>query len=218
MARPVLIFDLDGTLTDPALGITNCIAYALERIGAPVPGLPVLRSFIGPPLRATFLSLLGNAETADRALELYRERFSVTGLFENVAFPDVLPALKRLEPIAGSMFIATSKPHVYARRIADHFEFSRFFRQIYGCELNGDRADKSELIAHLLEEEKIEPAHAVMIGDRSHDIVGARANGLRSIGVTWGFGSVEELTDAGATHICHSFDELVHIIEAPSRA
>ena len=194
----IALFDLDGTLTDPKTGITRSIQYALERLGQPVPALDDLTWMIGPPLIASFAKLLGGAGDAPEALRLYRERFSDVGLFENEVYAGIPDLLQDLREKDVRLFVATSKPHVYARRILDHFDLSRFFIEVYGSELDNRNADKRDLIRHLVEQERFDPARAVMIGDREHDVFGARANGITAIGVTWGYGSRQELLDAGA--------------------
>jgi phosphoglycolate phosphatase len=193
----IALFDLDGTLTDPKAGITRSIQYALDKLGRPVPEADELTWMIGPPLIASFTKLLDGPEDAQEALGLYRERFGVTGLFENEVYAGIPALLQDLRNKGVRLFVATSKPHVYARQIIDHFELSRFFSGIYGSELDNRNADKRDLIRHILEQERFDQAGAVMIGDRKHDAVGAKANGLASIGVTWGYGSRQELLDAG---------------------
>ncbi len=197
----IVLFDLDGTLTDPKTGITRSIQYALDKLGQPVPDADALTWMIGPPLIASFTKLLGSPEGAPEALRLYRERFSVTGLFENVVYAGIPALLQDLQGKGIRLFVATSKPHVYARRILEHFDLSQFFSEIYGSELDNRNADKRDLIRHILDQERFDPAQAVMIGDRKHDAIGAKANGLASIGVTWGYGSREELLDAGVAFL-----------------
>jgi phosphoglycolate phosphatase len=197
--RMIALFDLDGTLTDPKAGITRSIQYALDKLGQNVPDAEALTWMIGPPLIASFAKLLGGPEDAQEALRLYRERFSVTGLFENEVYAGIPALLQHLQEKGVRLFVATSKPHVYARRILDHFELSRFFVEIYGSELDNRNADKRDLIRYILGQERFDPAHAVMIGDREHDAIGAKANGLASIGVTWGYGTREELLAAGVS-------------------
>ncbi len=190
-----VLFDLDGTLTDPFPGITGSIRYALERMGAPIPEPEALRWCIGPPLTDSFAALLGTDESAEieRAISFYRERFSDTGLFENVVFDGIPQLLAELVSGGFSLYLATSKPLVFASRIIAHFELEPYFAGLYGAELDGTRAQKPTLLAHLLACEKIGAADAVMIGDRRHDLIGARENGIASIGVTYGYGTREEL-------------------------
>ncbi|WP_230532540.1 HAD hydrolase-like protein [Microvirga roseola] len=193
----IALFDLGGTLTDPKAGITRSIQYALERLGRSVPDADDLTWMIGPPLITGFTELLGHAEDAHEALRLYRERFSDVGLFENEIYPGIPALLQSLQEKGVRLFVATSKPHVYARRIVEHFELSRFFLEIYGSELDNRNADKRDLIRHIVHREKCEPAGTLMIGDREHDVIGAKANGMQAIGVTWGYGSRQELLSAG---------------------
>ncbi|MBL8517099.1 MAG: HAD hydrolase-like protein [Betaproteobacteria bacterium] len=208
--RTALLFDLDGTLTDPKEGITKCIAHALQRMGATPPPLDELHFAIGPPLRPTFGRLLktDDRERIEVALAAYRERFATVGLFENALYANIRESLLQAQKMGHRLFLATSKPHVYATRILDHFELSPLFSGIYGCELDGRRDDKGELIAHLLATEALDPACCRMFGDRKHDVIGAAKNGIESVGVTWGYGSAEELTNAGARVLCHAPGDL----------
>ena len=195
-----ILFDLDGTLTDPFEGITKCIAHALEKMGKPSPDREDLRWCIGPPLRKSFARLLGSDDKAlaERALMIYRERFGSIGLFENKVYEDIPEVLDTLKKNGHVLFVATSKPAVYAVRIIDHFDLKRFFKNVYGSELNGTRGDKKDLISHILEKEAIDSSEAIMIGDRKHDMIGAAANVVRAVGVLWGYGTKEELEQSGA--------------------
>jgi len=198
-----LLFDLDGTITDPFEGITNCIIHALTELGYPAPGADELGWCIGPPLIDSFAILLNSKDEqlAKRALTKYRERFGETGLFENLLYHGVQQVLDDLSRQNYRLFIATSKPRVYAEEIIRHFGLSSYFRKVYGSELDGTRSRKADLIAYILEQEDLPPDNTMMIGDRYHDIIGANANRLASIGVLWGYGSKEELHNSGAT-IC----------------
>jgi phosphoglycolate phosphatase len=213
-----LFFDLDGTLTDSASGIIHSIQFALERLSRPVPPEGALRRFLGPPLRATFAELL--APHADGEIEeaigLYRERFVSTGMFENEVYPAVREGLERLRLGRHTFWVVTSKPRVYANRIATHFGLAGFFAGIYGSELSGVHDDKRDLIAHVLKTERIAPAEAWMIGDRRHDVEGALHNGLLAVGVLWGYGTLEELREAGAGHVVASMPELCALVEGLS--
>lgn len=197
-----IFFDLDGTLTDPKPGITRSIQYALDRLGQQtIPTEDELTWCIGPPLRASFVKLLGEA-SADLAVAHYRERFSDIGLYENRVYADVEDVLTTLRQSGRRLFVATSKPHVYAERIIQHFDLRGHFERVFGSELDGRRADKSDLLAYALKTTAVDSSRALMIGDRSHDMIGARNNGLRGIGVLYGYGSAQELTAAGAYHLC----------------
>ena len=205
----IIYFDLDGTLTDPKPGITRSIQYALERLGQPVPSEDDLAWCIGPPLLASLKKLVGTDALAGKALLLYRERFSEIGLFENEVFPGIEDTLSALAVSGRRMFVATSKPAVYAERIVSHFGLKQHFERVFGSELDGTRTDKTDLLRFALEAADVDPAQTVMIGDRSHDMVGARNNGMTAIGVLYGYGSRDELLEAGAHRICETHRELI---------
>jgi phosphoglycolate phosphatase len=207
-------FDLDGTLTDPKPGITRCIQYALEHLGFPVPTQDDLVWCIGPPLHASMKKFVGTDELAHRAVELYRERFRDVGLYENEAYAGIEETLAKVAVGGRRLFVATSKPKVYADRIIEHFGLGGLFEHVFGSELDGTRTDKADLLAYALSEAKLDPARAIMIGDRSHDVVGARKNGMKAIGVLYGYGSLAELTDAGADHLCAAHPDLVRYCAA----
>ena len=209
--RPlVLLFDLDGTLTDSRSGIVRCMKHALDTLGAPCPPDDVLASFIGPPLRETFATLLATADRSriERAMALYREEYGERGLFENEIYTGVAPMLDQACELASAAFVATAKLKIYADRIVRRLGLERYFAGVYGPDLGGRLDDKAALLAHLLASENISPERAVMIGDRAGDIVSARANRIRSIGVLWGYGSESELKHAGADALCGAPAEL----------
>jgi phosphoglycolate phosphatase len=210
-----VLFDLDGTLTDPFVGITRSIQHALEKLGAPVPAAEELGWCIGPPLWESFAVLLGqDGETVndkvllDRAVALYRERYTSVGLYENELIAGIAPLVEALTGAGLTLYVATSKPHAYAGKIVEHFGLMPQFRKVYGSELDGTRSAKAELIAHLIEQEARDAARCVMIGDRKHDLVGAHANDMRAIGVTWGYGSLEELAAEHPAFIARLPDEI----------
>ncbi|PRA26925.1 HAD family hydrolase [Pseudomonas poae] len=204
-----VLFDLDGTLTDPREGITRSIQYALGKLGIDEPDLTKLEHFIGPPLLQAFMQFYDFDEAkAWDAVNFYRERFKVTGLYENRVFDGVMPLLEDLSSQGRQLYVATSKPWVFAREIARHFDFAKHFKVIYGSELDGTRTNKVELIAHLMSEEGLDPASTLMIGDRKHDLIGARSNGLDSAAVGYGFGSVEELNAEAPTWHFETLDEM----------
>jgi phosphoglycolate phosphatase len=204
-----IFFDLDGTLTDPKPGITRSIQYALRRLDRAVPSEDELTWCIGPPLRASLQKLLGGDELADRALALYRERFADIGLYENQIYPGIADILAALTASRRRLFVATSKPQIYAERIVAHFCLAGRFERVFGSELDGTRVDKTELLRHALQATDIDPSRAAMIGDRSHDMIGARNNGMTAIGVLYGYGGQAELVEAGAHHICATPDKLI---------
>jgi phosphoglycolate phosphatase len=198
-----IFFDLDGTLTDPKPGITRSIQYALQKLNHPaIPTEDELTWCIGPPLRASFVKILGAEDQAHRAVSLYRERFSDIGLFENRVYDGIAEVLTTLSQSGQRLFVATSKPHVFATRIVEHFGLRHHFEHVFGSELDGTRVDKSDLLGYALKTVAVNPAKTLMIGDRSHDMVGAKNNGMQAIGVLYGYGSKDELLGAGASQIC----------------
>jgi phosphoglycolate phosphatase len=207
--RAVLL-DLDGTLTDPRPGIVGCIRHALQGLAHPCPPDDELVACIGPPLRGTFGSLLATTDPAviERAMALYRERFADVGLYENVVYAGIPSALDELGGVGGRLFVATSKPAVFAERIVRHFGLAHHFAGVYGPDLDGRFDDKADLLRHLLATERLDPGGVVMVGDRYADIRAGSANGVRSIGVLWGYGSREELLEAGAAAVCAAPAEL----------
>ncbi|MEZ5328135.1 MAG: HAD hydrolase-like protein [Verrucomicrobiales bacterium] len=197
-----LFFDLDGTLTDPFVGIERSIKYALAELGRSEPLGDDLQWCVGPPLRDSFLSLLENdSEAADLAVGTYRDRYREKGYAENQLYPGIPSLLRALTDQGFPLHLATAKPIVFAETIIDLFEMREFFSSLNGSELDGTRADKADLIRHILCEQNIHSKDAIMIGDRSHDVIGASANNVPAYGVLWGYGTMEELADAGA-HCC----------------
>ncbi|TBU85611.1 HAD family hydrolase [Phytopseudomonas dryadis] len=195
MQHRTLLFDLDGTLTDPREGITRSVQYALAQLGIDEPDLQALEHFIGPPLLQCFMHTYDFPEArAWEAVHHYRVRFREVGLYENLLFEGVVELLQLLQAQGRTLYIATSKPTLFATEIARHFDFARYFKAIYGSELDGTRTNKVELIRHLLQQEALEPATTLMIGDRKHDLIGAHSNGLQAVAVGYGFGSLEELS------------------------
>jgi phosphoglycolate phosphatase len=208
-----VFFDLDGTLTDPKEGITRSIQYALERLSALVPEMDDLLWCIGPPLRASLAQLLnGDDDAAGEALALYRERFAETGLYENAVYAGIPDVLKVLKSQGKRLFVATSKPHVYAERIVEHFGLGDYFEIVFGSELDGTRVEKTDLLQYVIAQTETDPSEAVMIGDREHDMLGARNNGLSRIGVLYGYGSEAELRAAGAEQLVSSPAELLQML------
>ena len=194
-AIEAIFFDLDGTLTDPKEGITGCVQYALGQMGEPVPSKNALEWCIGPPLVENFTKLVG-ADRAAEGMSWYRQRFSTIGLFENAVYegiPEVLSKISNQYPL----YVASSKPLVFVDQILEHFGLAGFFTGTFGSNLDGSLADKSELLKYALAETSISPQQALMIGDRSHDAVGAKNNGMDFIGALYGYGSVAEFKASG---------------------
>lgn len=204
-----VLFDLDGTLTDPAEGITNSVAHALRRMELYVPPVSELYCYIGPPLAYGFTEFAGiPEERAADAVAYYREYFADRGIFENELYEGVPELLSGLKTAGCGVYLATSKPTVYAKRILEHFGIADHFDGAVGSELDGRRTDKAEVIAHLLELYRLPKENTVMVGDRSFDIIGASSAGIDAVGVSYGYGSREELTEAGASVIVGSPREL----------
>lgn len=192
-AKPTALVDLDGTLTDPYPGISASILYALEKLERPAADELALRAAIGPPLEGSFAAMLdGDPILAKRALGHYRDRFGTVGLFENAVYEGIPEALSALRDAGVQMFLASSKPRVFCERILDHFDLTKFFSMVHGSEFDGLRSDKSDLVAHILSVEAIDPRRCVMIGDRRYDIEGARSNRIKVAAVGWGYGTAEE--------------------------
>ena len=194
-----VLFDLDGTLTDPRAGIVACIRHALSTLGQPAPPESDLERFIGPPLRDALSELLSaDSKRVEAAVAAYRERFTALGMLENVVYEGIPRALDSLAARDVRLFVATSKPRVFAERILDHFGLAQYFSAIYGSELGGELSNKRDLIAHVLATSRLHPADTVMVGDRHHDVHGALCNHVFPAGVLWGYGSRDELRSAGA--------------------
>lgn len=215
MAVKNIFFDLDGTLTDPKQGIVRSIRYALEKLGRSAPQNDDLLWCIGPPLLGSFKTLLGNTngDQAQKALSLYRERFSRIGKFENQVYPGIPLLLEKLGSKGFTLYIATAKPYVFAKEICDHFKLSRFFRKIYGPRLDDKQSDKADLIYQMLNEEGLQAEQTIMIGDRKFDIAAADQNRVKSIGVMYGYGSKKELLTAGADALAKTPEDIPGIIE-----
>lgn len=211
--KKYLLFDLDGTLTDPKVGITTCVQYALASFGIEEPDLDKLEPFIGPPLKNSFMQFYNMSdEQANAAVEKYRERFRDIGIFENKLYDGVPEMLEELNSKGMFMAVASSKPQVFVERILEHFHIAKYFKVVVGSELDGTRVDKNEVVEETLRQlfgdKPVEKDKVYMIGDRSFDVEGARALGVESVGVTYGYGSMEELKEAKADYIVRSVEEL----------
>ncbi|HET8938629.1 MAG TPA: HAD hydrolase-like protein [Polyangiales bacterium] len=205
-AQTTVIFDLDGTLTDPREGIARSYEHALGQLGLATPSLQELARHIGPPLREVFALLLGtdDVERIEHGVTVYREHFGSVGLFENQPYAGIHAVLAQLRAAGHRLFICTTKADVYAERIVAHFELATYFERVYGPGLDGHPADKAELLARLVERESVDPTAAVMVGDRMHDMHAACKNNMRGVGVLYGFGDAQELPcgrDSGADDV-----------------
>lgn len=210
----VVLFDLDGTLTDPAIGITNSVMHALKKYGITVDDRRELYKFIGPPLHESFERFYGfSKEEALKAVEYYREYYRDKGIYENAVYGGVEAMLKKLCESGKKVVLATSKPEIFAREILRYFDLEKYFYYSAGANLDGSRTNKAEVIEYALREGKVsDKSTAVMVGDREHDIIGANKNGLDSIGVLFGYGDRAELEAAGADYIAETVESLTEIL------
>lgn len=202
-----ILFDLDGTLTDSGEGIINCAIYALEHLGLPIPSREELRVIVGPPLHESFIRFGVPAEEAENAVAKYRERYIPIGKYENTPYPGIRELLQRLQSEDHRLYVATSKPEGMSVDILKHFDLDKYFTRICGASMDTSRSTKEAVIAYLLNECGAQE-NAVMVGDTAFDVIGAKAHGISTIGVSWGYGTVEDLKNAGAAAIVHTMDEL----------
>ena len=209
-----LFFDLDGTLTDPAPGITNSFKYALNYFGRKIPSYETLCTFIGPPLNDTFKNLLNfDEEIIPDAIKKYREYFAEKGLFENSVYPGIPELLNTLKQAGKKLVVATSKPEDFSVRIIEHFNLSQYFENVCGSLHDTSRTTKDEVINFAIERNHItDKSKILMIGDRKHDILGAQKNGIKSCGILFGYGSRTELENAGADYIAKDISQLRSIL------
>lgn len=209
-----VLFDLDGTITDSAKGIIQAVLFSVKQLGLKKPNEEQLYSFIGPPLADSFEKLYGlNAQEVAKAVAYYREYYQEKGIFENHVYQEIPEVLASLNAKGCQLYIATSKPEIYAKQILNHFDLTNYFKGIYGASLDGKRSKKGDVIQYALKDANILNLKAtIMIGDRSHDILGAKANKLASIGVLYGFGDQRELEVAGASYLARTPAEIEKII------
>ncbi len=209
--QKAILFDLDGTLTDSGEGIINCVEMTLKRFGLPVPTRQELRVFVGPPLGETFVKFGVPEDRAQEAIDIFRSRYVPIGKFENHPYPGIRELLETLKEQGHKLYVATSKPEVTAIEVLDHFDLSKYFDRICGATLDHSRTTKSEVIAFLLEQCG-SCANLVMVGDTAFDVLGAAAHGIATIGVSWGYGSVEEMRQAGAAAIADTPEMLLKLL------
>lgn len=211
MKQKAIFFDLDGTLTDSGEGILNCAALALEHFGIPVPSREEMRVFVGPPLHETFQKFGIPADKTDEAIRVYRSRYNTVGKFENIPYPGIRELLEKLKEQGHRLFVATSKPEETSIEILEKFGLASYFEVIAGATMDTSRSSKSAVIAYLLE--KIgQVENVVMVGDTAFDVTGAKAHGIPTIGVSWGYGVVSDMEQAGAIAIAHGTEELFELL------
>lgn len=209
-----ILFDLDGTLTDPAIGITNSVMYALEKFGIETHSREELYKFIGPPLVDSFMNFYGlTPEKAQKAVDYYREYFKPKGIYENSLYDGVKELLGELKEQNKSIILATSKPLVFAKEILRYFDLEKYFSFVAGATMDSSRSKKADVIRYALEECQITDLNeAIMVGDREQDIFGAAQNNIKAIGVLYGYGSLQELKNAGADFIAATLPEILNYI------
>jgi phosphoglycolate phosphatase len=210
-----IFFDLDGTLTDSQEGIIKCYRYALDKLDLPFT-VELDSSIVGPPLRVIFKKLLGSNDEVliEKAVATYRERFSTIGLFENQVYMGIPEMLSALNEKSHELYVVTGKPKVFADRIIDHFQLTPFFIEVYGTELGGRFDNKADLIEHVLRSRNLNKAEAVMVGDKKEDITAGKTNRITTIGVTYGYGSLQEITEAAPDYICNNPAEIQKLLMA----
>ena len=211
MNKKAILFDLDGTLTDSGEGIINCAAMVLERFGLPVPSREEMRVFVGPPLHETFVKFGVPKNQADEAVALYRTRYVPIGAYENTPYPGIETMLKTLQENGYRLYVATSKPEDMSIKILEHFGLAHYFTRICGAALDRSRGTKEAVIAYLLEQTG-EAGNMVMVGDTAFDVIGAKAHGIPTIGVSWGYGEVRDMENAGAAAIVDTPEELLSLL------
>ncbi len=209
--KKTILFDLDGTLTDSGEGIINCATLALRHFGLPIPAYEDMRTFVGPPLRDSFIRFGVPADQADEAIRVYRSRYIPTGMFENTPYPGIRELLEALRAEGYTLYVATSKPEEMSVTILEKFDLAKYFHRICGASIDSSRSTKDAVIAYLLESSGAKE-DMVMVGDTKYDILGAKAHGIPAIGVGWGYGKVEEMEEAGAVGIAETMDELIGLI------
>lgn len=210
-----ILFDLDGTLSDPKEGICNGIRFALKQLNQQIPPESEFASFVGPPLRVVFAKLIdpNSDDLIEKAVSLYRQNYRQSGLKQHILYHGVPEMLQNLKKAGYNLFVATSKPIPFAKPIVDQLGIKSYFKGIYGSELDGKNDNKVDLIADLLNKENLRPEHTMMVGDREHDIIGAKKNGLTAMGVTYGYGSERELLNAGADAIVNWPKEVASFLD-----
>ncbi len=212
MSADVLFFDLDGTLIESSAGVTGCVAYALEKMGQPVPPESELRRWIGPALRTSFTPVFGDSERVEQAVHYYRERFDSDGWKEHEVYPEIGEVVRGFKAAGHRLAVVTAKTESHARRIVEHLPFGDCFEDVIGATADGSRSHKPELVAEALARLSLQPEQCWMIGDRRMDIEGARHHQMRNVGVLWGFGGEEELREAGALHLAQKPQDLPALI------
>jgi phosphoglycolate phosphatase len=209
-----IFFDLDGTLTDSQEGIIRCIQHSIKNLGLPCQGESELKELIGVPLRATFEKLLGTKDKSlvEKAVSLYRDRYTEVGILENTVYPGIVDLLSALQGKSFKLYVMTTKPKIYADRIVRHFHLNQWFSDVYGTGMDGRFDDKGMHINLIMDHLKLAPEQTLMVGDRREDILAGKKNQLRTIGVTYGYGNRREIIESAPDFVCNSPDEILSVI------
>ena len=210
MAKTIL-FDLDGTLTDSGEGIINCVIYALEKFGLPIPPRENLRYFVGPPLHESFVKQGVPAQRAEEAVAVYRERYVPTGMFENSPYPGIRELLEKLREEGHTLYVASSKPEWMCVDILKHFDLAKYFAMVCGATMDTSRTNKEAVIEYLIQENG-RADNMIMVGDTKFDVLGAKAHGIPCIGVSWGYGTSAQMQEAGAVAIADTMEQLLNLL------
>ena len=209
--KKAILFDLDGTLTDSGEGIMNCAKLALEHYGLPIPTEAELRTFVGPPLHESFIRFGVPPEEADNAIKIYRSRYIPIGKFENHPYDGIRQVLQQLKAAGHTLYVATSKPEAMSVEILEHFDLAKYFDIIAGASFDRSRSSKEDVIAYLLEQCG-DYDRKIMVGDTAFDVIGAKAHGIPTVGVAWGYGKVEDMEKTGAAYIAYTMEDLINYL------
>ena len=211
--KKAILFDLDGTLTDSGEGIINCAILALEHFGCPIPTREEMRVFVGPPLHESFIKHGVPADKTEEAIAVYRSRYIPIGAYENTPYPGIRELLETLKADGHTLYVATSKPEAMSIKILEHFDLAKYFDMICGATMDTSRSSKEDVIAYLLEMNG-RADNIIMVGDTKFDVLGAKHHGIRTVGVSWGYGKVEDMVSAGAVAIADTIEELLCILRS----
>ena len=211
--KKTILFDLDGTLTDSGEGIINCAILALQHFGCPIPTREEMRVFVGPPLHESFINHGVPADKTEEAIAVYRSRYIPIGAYENTPYPGIRELLEALRAEGHTLYVATSKPEAMSIKILEHFDLAKYFDMICGATMDTSRSSKEDVIAYLLEKNG-RADNIIMVGDTKFDVLGAKHHGIKTVGVSWGYGKVEDMVAAGAMAIANTMEELLCILQS----
>ena len=210
--KKTILFDLDGTLTNSGEGIINCAILALEHFGCPIPSREDMRVFVGPPLHESFVKHGVPEDKAEEAIAIYRSRYIPIGAYENTPYPGIREVLEKLKTAGHTLYVATSKPEGMSVDILNHFDLAKYFDRICGASMDTSRSSKEAVIEYLIQQNG-RTDNMVMVGDTKFDVIGAKHHGIPCIGVSWGYGEVRDLEEAGAASVVHTMDQLYDALQ-----